>query len=131
MRSAGHPGHQGTSGSRRASVDAAGFVDDFDCDRNSLATTATTTTTTGRRTSAGVLSRVASAPIRLYRLLSAGRLPHCRYWPTCSAYALEAIEAHGAGRGLWLAVRRIGRCHPWGGFGADPVPAASSRRVTA
>ena len=46
----------------------------------------------------------------------------CRYHPTCSAYALEAIEKHGAIGGWWLAVKRIGRCHPWGGAGFDPVP---------
>jgi uncharacterized protein len=47
--------------------------------------------------------------------------------PTCSAYALEAIETHGAGRGLWLALRRLGRCHPWGGVGFDPVPSHAPR----
>jgi uncharacterized protein len=63
-------------------------------------------------------------PIRAWRLVST-RLPsHCRYNPSCSAYALEALRVHGAGRGLWLAVRRIGRCHPWGGSGFDPVPPA-------
>ena len=46
----------------------------------------------------------------------------CRFTPSCSAYAVEAIRIHGAGRGLWLAVRRVARCHPWGGFGHDPVP---------
>jgi putative membrane protein insertion efficiency factor len=60
--------------------------------------------------------------IRAYQLARAGRPSPCRYWPTCSQYALEAIERHGAGRGSWLAVRRIGRCHPWGGHGVDPVP---------
>ena len=72
------------------------------------------------------LVRAVCAPIHLYRALSAHRLPHCRYWPTCSAYALESVEVHGATRGLWMAVRRLARCHPWGGFGADPVPPASA-----
>ena len=74
-----------------------------------------------------MVTQVACAPIRLYRALSANRLPHCRYSPTCSAYALESIETHGVGRGLWLALRRIARCHPWGGFGVDPVPSRSPR----
>jgi len=48
--------------------------------------------------------------------------PSCRFTPSCSAYAIEAWRRHGAGRGSWLAVRRILRCHPWGGSGFDPVP---------
>jgi putative membrane protein insertion efficiency factor len=60
--------------------------------------------------------------IRAYQLARAGRPSPCRYWPSCSQYAIEAIERHGAGRGTWLAMRRIGRCHPWGGHGVDPVP---------
>lgn len=46
----------------------------------------------------------------------------CRYYPTCSHYCLEAVESHGAFKGVWLGLRRICRCHPWGGCGNDPVP---------
>jgi putative membrane protein insertion efficiency factor len=46
----------------------------------------------------------------------------CRFYPSCSAYALDAVRMHGAARGSWLAVRRVGRCHPWAAGGYDPVP---------
>lgn len=69
-------------------------------------------------------------PARGYRLILSPILGHsCRYMPSCSAYALEALETHGAVRGGWLAFRRICRCHPWGGSGLDPVPPA--RRIDA
>lgn len=75
-------------------------------------------------------ARLLMVPIRGWRLISANLAPRCRYEPSCSQYALEALERHGAGRGSWLAVRRIGRCHPWGGYGPDPVPEANTRSVT-
>lgn len=52
---------------------------------------------------------------------------NCRYQPTCSNYMIEAIEEWGAIKGLWLGLRRIGRCHPWAGFGPDPVPRKQPR----
>ena len=48
--------------------------------------------------------------------------PSCRYSPSCSAYAIEALSRYGAARGSWLAAKRLSRCHPWGGSGHDPVP---------
>lgn len=75
-----------------------------------------------------VLKKIAIAPfvflIRFYQVclspLKGG--PSCRFTPTCSQYALEAFRKHGPFKGLYLAVRRILRCHPWGGHGYDPVP---------
>ena len=62
--------------------------------------------------------------VQAYRwLLSPILPPSCRYWPSCSSYAGEALARHGALAGGWLAVRRILSCHPWGGWGYDPVPA--------
>ena len=61
--------------------------------------------------------------IFLYRMLISPLLgPNCRFEPSCSAYAMEAIQRFGAWHGTLLALRRIGRCHPWGGSGHDPVP---------
>lgn len=61
--------------------------------------------------------------VRAYQLLLSPVLPpSCRFTPSCSAYAIEALVRHGAVRGSWLALRRIGRCHPWNDGGYDPVP---------
>ncbi len=66
---------------------------------------------------------LVAVPIHLYRYLISPLLgPGCRYLPSCSEYALEALARHGALTGGWLAVRRLLRCHPWGDSGHDPVP---------
>lgn len=70
----------------------------------------------------GLVARSLHALVRAYRALAAGRPSPCRFDPSCSTYALEALERHGAARGSWLTVRRLARCHPWGGSGWDPVP---------
>ena len=70
-----------------------------------------------------MLGRILIGLVRFYQMaVSPWTPPACRYVPSCSAYAIGAIERHGALRGSWLAVRRICRCHPWGGHGYDPVP---------
>lgn len=70
-----------------------------------------------------MLRRFLIGSVRLYRVaISPWTPPSCRFTPTCSAYAIEAIEEHGSLRGGWMALRRIGRCHPFGGQGFDPVP---------
>ena len=70
-----------------------------------------------------VFTALLVAPIRFYQhFVSPYTPPSCRFVPTCSQYALEALRKHGPVKGLYLAVRRILRCHPWGGSGYDPVP---------
>lgn len=69
------------------------------------------------------LAFLLSLPVRAYRAVFSPWVGfNCRYEPTCSAYALEALRVHGGIRGGWLALRRILRCHPWGGMGVDDVP---------
>jgi putative membrane protein insertion efficiency factor len=76
----------------------------------------------------GVAARAAVGVIRVYQFtLSSVAGRGCRYLPTCSSYAAEAIERHGLWTGLWLGLFRVARCHPWGGAGYDPVPGAVGR----
>jgi uncharacterized protein len=61
--------------------------------------------------------------IKLYQWIISPMLgPKCRYTPTCSTYAVQAIEKYGPIKGIWLGLKRISRCHPWGGSGYDPIP---------
>ena len=74
------------------------------------------------------LAHVVALPIRAYRLLASpwvGR--NCRFMPTCSEYALEALDKHGVWSGTWLTIRRLSRCRPGGGDGYDPVPEPGKR----
>lgn len=82
------------------------------------AVAATAAPAAGRR----LLARGVTLVIRTYQLARTGRVSPCRFTPTCSQYAVEAVERHGAGRGLALTARRLGRCRPGGPSGYDPVP---------
>ena len=76
-----------------------------------------------RQNRAGVLNLVLLGTVRAYQLLVSPLLPpSCRFMPSCSEYAADAIRQHGALRGIGLALHRLARCHPWGGSGYDPVP---------
>ncbi len=71
------------------------------------------------------------ALVKLYQLAISPWLGgNCRFQPTCSAYAIEALETHGPLKGSWLAMRRISRCHPWGGSGYDPVPGTDESKAS-
>ena len=70
-----------------------------------------------------MMRRIVIGLIRFYQYaISPMRPPTCRYFPTCSVYAVEAVEKYGAMRGGWMALRRVMRCHPWSDGGYDPVP---------
>lgn len=72
-------------------------------------------------------ARALMALVRLYQLTLSPLLGvTCRYQPTCSAYAMDALKQHGMWRGIWLTAKRFARCHPFGGHGYDPVPPAIS-----
>ncbi|MBK8210210.1 MAG: membrane protein insertion efficiency factor YidD [Rhodospirillales bacterium] len=72
-------------------------------------------------------ARLLSMPVYVWRWLLSPVFPvACRYAPSCSAYALEALRSHGAFAGGWLSLRRLLRCHPWGGAGFDPVPSPAA-----
>ena len=71
------------------------------------------------------VARAVLAGLRAYQAVRAGRPSPCRFEPSCSSYAVEAVEVHGALRGTGLALRRLSRCHPLGGHGWDPVPEPS------
>jgi hypothetical protein len=78
------------------------------------------------RHAAAAVRRTLIFMIKVYQVTLSPLLGRqCRYLPTCSAYAAEALERFGVRRGVWLALKRLGRCHPWGGSGYDPVPGAS------
>ncbi|AVR47290.1 membrane protein insertion efficiency factor YidD [Christiangramia fulva] len=70
--------------------------------------------------------KILIALVRFYQKFISPVTPSsCRYSPTCSSYMIEAIKIHGPLKGLWLGIKRIARCHPWGGHGYDPVPSKS------
>jgi putative membrane protein insertion efficiency factor len=77
-----------------------------------------------------VVAALVLAPIWVYRNVVSPMTPRtCRYYPSCSAYAEQAVKTHGAVRGSWLAVRRLARCHPWTAGGVDHVPPARDQHT--
>jgi putative membrane protein insertion efficiency factor len=77
------------------------------------------------------MAKILLAAVELYRRIVSPLLPaHCRFHPSCSEYAVEALREHGAARGGWMALRRVGRCHPWNPGGIDPVPSKESGLVS-
>jgi uncharacterized protein len=82
----------------------------------------------GTGTTRGLAQVIVLALLRAYQALRSGHPSPCRFYPTCSTYAVEAVAEHGAWRGSWLAVRRVARCHPFGRHGVDLVPPGASQR---
>lgn len=80
------------------------------------------------RSARSAVSVTICAMLKGYQMVTWHRLSPCRYWPTCSQYALEAVELHGPWRGLDLAIRRVCRCRPGGGWGVDAVPLEGGSR---
>ncbi|WP_191249789.1 membrane protein insertion efficiency factor YidD [Kordiimonas sediminis] len=78
-----------------------------------------------------ILAKLLIGLFKLYRFgISPYLGPRCRYQPTCSAYGIEAVRVHGGLKGGWMAITRVLRCHPWGGYGYDPVPTKDEIRKT-
>ena len=75
-----------------------------------------------KRSTNNLLKAAGQRAILLYQRLTVNKLPSCRYMPSCSEYAYEAIDMHGILKGGWYSTKRLCRCHPWGGYGYDPVP---------
>ncbi|MEW8506703.1 MAG: membrane protein insertion efficiency factor YidD [Candidatus Thiodiazotropha sp.] len=76
------------------------------------------------------MRRIVIFLVRLYQtILSPFIGQHCRFYPSCSAYALEALEKHGVMAGLWLSIKRVSRCHPWHEGGVDPVPEPGKKQL--
>lgn len=76
-----------------------------------------------------MLRKLLILPIRFYQYVISPHLaPRCRFQPTCSHYAVEAIQTWGPFKGTWLAIKRIGKCHPWGPHGYDPVPKREEKK---
>jgi putative membrane protein insertion efficiency factor len=81
------------------------------------------------RSSSSIFAIILVGFVRFYQLFLSPLLgSNCRYQPTCSHYAIEAMRVHGGLKGGWLAIRRIIRCHPWGGFGYDPIPDVKTKQ---
>ncbi len=78
----------------------------------------------------GTMRRIVIFLIRLYQtILSPFIGQHCRFYPSCSSYSLQALEKHGVARGLWLSIKRVSRCHPWHEGGVDPVPEPKEKQL--